>query len=467
MKLKHIVFVFTILISVWHFTSCNSDDNTTYTDEVASNDAMIYSFKLKGKMTNAADSVTYPVLEKTVFDINQKFPYPNRGLIYNPDSLVYLTRLTKFLPTISFAPNTASTLEVIYPDSTVTWKSGDSIDFSQSPIEFRVKSPGGQSKLYEVRLNVHKIDPDTIPWENQASWNIPKEGAIGQKLLINGNNLYIYTLLSSGVKVYKSDRNNINWVNSNVIGLPQNIKLESLIAFGNSFYILDEGGNAYKSSVTDAITWTKTNNIDNIFNVLGILPGNTVANDSILVMTKQGAKYYWAKTIDMKSLVRVDAIKGFKSNTIPSDFLANGYSSATNYNRTILSQNLLFVSGGKTFDSQQVADTWAFSRGKQNIMEVTSAKYENTNKTFDVADDFKMFFYDKSLYALTNDSLYLSKWGYSWKKAPKKQTLDSKMKTVKDMSVAVDEYNYIWIVGNMDGGSAYNVWRGRLNRLRK
>lgn len=468
MKLKYIAFIFTIVTSVWFITSCNSD-TVSYSEGGGSNDAMIYSFSLKGKMTNALDSATYPTLGKTVFAINQVFAGPNYGLIYNPDSLPYQTKLTKFLPTISFASNTASTLEVVYPDSTVTWKAEDSIDFSQSPIEFKVTSPGGESKTYAIKLNVHKIDPDTIDWEggdDKPTWNISKVGAVGQRIVINKNNVYLFTLLSGGgMNVYNSDRTYVAWTGQSTDLPSVNYKLESLTIFNNTFYIVDLAGNAYKS--TNAINWIKTNNTKNIYNILGVLPESTATKDSVLVMTKDGTKYYWGKTVDLNTVVDVDTIKGFSPNTITSDFLATGYSSMTNYDRTTASQNLLFVAGGRTFDGKLVADTWGISAGRNYIMEATPAKYENNNKMFDIAEDFKMFLYDKSLYALTNDTLYISKWGSGWSKAPQKQALNAKMKTVKDMSVTVDEYNYIWIVGDMTGGSVYNVWRGRLNRLRK
>lgn len=458
MKLKHIAYILTIFLSV-SIVSCNGDD-TSYTETAGSKNAMIYSFSLKGKMTNAIDSATYPVLEKTLFAIDQR-----NELIYNPDSLPYQTKLTKFLPTISFASNTASTLEIVYPDSTVTWKAEDSIDFAQSPIEFKVTSPGGETKWYDIKLNVHQIDPDTIEWRNETAWNIPKSGAIGQRILTNGSNVYVFTQLSSGVRVYMSNRNTVSWSAGTLTSLPANIRLESFVIFNNAFYVVNQTGNAYKS--TDAINWTMTGNTAYIYNILGVLPEETAAKDSVLVVTKNGSNYYWGKTNDLKNVVQVDAIKGYYPNIIPSDFIATGFTSGTSYNRSTLSKNLLYVSGGVTFGNRQVADTWGISSGKNNVMEAAVAKYDNKNDLFDISDDFKTFFYDGSLYGLTNDSLYISDWGFDWGKAPQKQALYPQMKTVKDMSVMVDEANYIWIVGDMTGSSVYNVWRGRLNRLRK
>ncbi|NDV68654.1 DUF6242 domain-containing protein [Dysgonomonas sp. 25] len=458
MNLKHIAYtVITILISVLAYSCNDSETDTTYS---YSNNSMIYSFSLKGTPYTGHDTAAYAVLEKTVFAIDQR-----NNLIYNPDSLPYKTRLTKFMPTISFESGSTAKVEVIEPDSTWTWSSSDSINFANN-IDLLVTPPSGEMpRRYGIKLNIHQIDPDTIAWK-QVLPSLANPAGSKIKALVNDDDLFVYIKTASAITVYTSNKNTISWTSTAAVGLPPaTTKLESLILFNNTLYILDDAGLAYSSPVTDGVNWTSTGNATPIYSILGILPEPTAATDSLLVLYANGANYSFAKSIDMAALNPVAKIKGFAANVAPQNFPSTGFSTSTNYARDDASQNLLLVSGGKTFAGELSATTWIINKGQNNILEVN----ETTNTSvspFDIAADFKTTLYDNSVYGFTNDSIYISKWGANWSKAPEKQLFNVNMKTSENQSIFVDKNNYIWVVGGANGAN-YDIWKGQLNRLRK
>lgn len=462
MKLKCFVYTLVILLASLFIYSCNSS-GTDYADIQYSNNSMIYSFTLKGAPKNKHDSTAYPVLASTLFAIDQ-----HSNFIYNPDSLPYQIRLTKFLPTITFAAGTSCKVEVVDPDSTWEWKVTDSVDFSK-PIELLITPPSNNNvyqRRYNIKLNVHQIDPDTIEWK-QILPSLTKPSGSKIKALVNDDDLFVYVRTSSAITVYTSDKNTVSWTSTTVSGLSAaNIKIETVTAFGNSLYVADNSGAVFTSPVTDGINWTPVGNTEMVHSILGVLPGASETKDSLLVVTNNGSVYSFAKSIDMSTIVPLQKIKGFAANAVPSDFPSTGFSSSTNYLRDKAGQNLLFVSGGVTFENNYTLTTWLINEGRNNILEVSPVYDNDNNRPFLLDDDFKTVLYDNSLYGFTNDSIYISNLGYNWKKAPEKQAFNSVMRTNENQSVFVDKNNYIWVVGDMEG-SGYDIWKGQLNRIRK
>lgn len=438
--------------------SCNDSSESSYGGE-QSNDAQIYAFSVTGTRRTAIDSLTYPTLAKTFFIIDQR-----KGLIYNSDSLPYGTRLTKFLPTITFASSTPETVTVTDKDSTSwKWSSTDSINFAGS-VSLNVKAPGGTEKKYDVVLNVHQIDPDIFIWDNLGALVKSSNSAI--KSLIYNNILYVYIKeQNSKVTLYKSDVDNISWSTNTVLGFSEtsNPNIETITLLNGNFYMLDNLGKGYETSASDGLNWSATGNDKQLHSILGILPSSAEVKDSLLVVTTDEGKYQFAKSRDLKTIVPVTTIRGYQDDTAPEEFPSTGFSSMTSYNRNLSTRNLLILSGGTNLKGDLTDLTWHISEGRNNLLEVNPA-YSTTNNSFKVKDDYKTVLYVDSVYAFTNDSIYTSRWGNNWTKASKKQVLDSKIKTNKNQSIFTDDRNFIWIVGETDNSSEYNIWRGRLNR---
>lgn len=377
----------------------------------------------------------------------------------------YNTRLTKFLPTISFESSSTPKVEVVEPDSTWTWSTKDSINFANS-IEFIVTPPNSQAipRRYSFKLNVHKIDPDTIEWKKVSEFTKSDGDLI--KAIVNEDDLFVYIKTTSGITLHKSNKNTISWTSATIAGVaPSSVKLESLTFFNNNLYLVDNAGMVYSSSVSDGINWTSTGNTTPVYSILGILPESVAANDSLLVLVENGANYSFAKSFDMATIKTVSKIKGYSANIAEKAFPATLFSSSTKYDRANASQNLLFVSGGITFKGDQSMTTWLISKGRNNVLEVSPTN-DTGKQTLLVDDDFTTTLYDDQMYGFTNDSIYISKLGYDWAKAPDKQAFDSSMRTNKGQSTFVDKDNFIWVIGDM-GRPKYEIWKGQLNRLRK
>lgn len=457
MKLKHIAYTIILIMTSIVIYSCNDSDDNIY-NPTLSNDAQIYEFKVKGTRRNAIDSLCYPVLEKTFFIIDQR-----KGLIYNPDSLPFGTRLVRFLPELTFAQNTAVTMKVTDKDSTWNWTNTDSINFAGA-VSLNVKAPGGTLKYYDVVLNVHHIDPDIFIWNHMATLNKPSGSQI--KSLIYDNTLYVYIKeQNASVTVYKSNRDNIAWTSATLSGITttSNPDIETITLFNGGLYMLDKLGNGYYSTATDGVNWTASGNSKTLHSILGILPAANAAKDSLLVVTADAGKYYFGKTVDMAVIKPVNKMRGYESDTIVKEFPSHGFSTMVSYNRNLSTRNIMMISGGTNFEGKQTTLTWHVSEGRNNLLEI-SPVYSTSPVTFKLKDDYKTVLYTDSVYAFTNDSIYTSRWGHNWTKASKKQVLDKDIRTKKNQSVFADDKNFIWIVGETNDSPQYNVWRGRLNR---
>ncbi len=455
MKLKQITKLLFAFLFVFALSSCNSD-STEFTSTSPSADAQIYSLKLSAKPYTKQDTLNYPVLAKTRFAIDQF-----RQLIYNPDSLPYKTELKKFAASIGFALGTPSSVQLIYPnDSVVTWNRTDSIDFS-TPLypKFRVTAANGtNSKEYTIDIRVHKIDPDTIVWQNVPTLQQPSTIGTRQKTLLNGNTFYTFSIDSDKkLYLYKATKSGSYEPRKAITGLDaSNIILESITIFNGYFFGIDTAQKGYSSPLSDGLVWSAKNN--NVYNIVGILPTLNPTEDSLLVTTKVGGKYYLAKTVDMQTLKI--------QNEISDNFPAIGFSSVTNYDRTNTNKNILAITGGKDFTNKESNLTWSIQVTDNNILRFIP---NQSHSIFKAKSGIASFLYDGYLYALTGNKLYkTSSYGYKWTNVPSKEVLDSRIPKASNQSVIVDSDNYIWIFGGIpDSGTTpiVQVWKGRLNKL--
>jgi hypothetical protein len=457
MKLKQITKLLFVVFLAFTIGSCNEDTSTTTTSLDFSADAQIYSFSLKAKAYSAIDSVTYPVLAKTRFSIDQF-----RTHIYNPDSLPYKTSLKKFHATLAYASSTPSMVQLVYPnDSIVDWNSSDSIDFSTpSYPKFKITATNGTAtKEYTVDIRIHQVDPDVLVWTEQ-SLKLPSTVS-KQKTLQKDNIFYTFSIdtdnkfylhkTTASLTSYEPKKAATGLTASDVV-------LGSITLFNGQFFAIDKSNKGYVSG--DGIEWTPESN--EVYSILGVLPDYTTAEDSLLVITKKDNKYYFAKSLDLKILKEVRELNNNEVNNMPvSDF-----SSTTSYDNTNLNRNILSITGGKNFSGTLVNNTWSFQVDDSNVFRLT---YNQENMVFAAKAGLVSFLYDGYLYALTGKQLYKSSsFGSRWVAAPQKEMLDPSMVNAHSQSVIVDSDNYIWIFGGVsDSGSTpvLQIWKGRLNKL--
>jgi hypothetical protein len=453
MNLRYTVY---LILGSLLFFSC-SDDNTTNITTEEYKDAQIYSFSISGEhdkdqdsIPRSYDSIRFIQINKTKFAIDQV-----RRVIYNPDSMPYGTNLRKLLVTATFNPSYGSygQVNITTPDSIkgYTWNKTDSVDFSKLPVSFAVTAyGGGDPRVYNIDMRIHKVDPDTILWKQMPSY--PTQIGKSKTLLFN-NKFYTYTTVSSSLRLYNSDINNLNWISKTLTGLPSNINVESLTVLDSVVYGVDENGNSYKS--TDGEIWSQVSNGKNITSILGVLPGVNDDQKQLLVIINNSGTYRWGKTNDMSSVEEISA-------SIPDNFPIKGCTSYTNMPTNIKNRTLLLV-GGNDNVGKDISYTWVV-KNVAGGLEVSPFVKNN----FFQGDGLSAFMYNDLLYVLASNQFYTSaSWGQSWIEADSKQMLDPNMGKRKGQSVVIDNENYIWIFGGIsDNNSYYNdVWKGRLNRV--
>ena len=457
MNIKLITSTLFVLLSSVLFFSCNkSNSDIDYTN--LTNDAQIYSFSLtapivkKGdSLSRAQDSVRIVTVNKTNYAIDQL-----NDIIYNPDSLPYLTKLQNVLVKVSFNPTYGvSSIQVERPDSLYTWNTTDSINFSKLPINFIVTAFGGKKKTYKIDIRTHKIDPDTIIWKQMPSLSYTGESKSIAKL----DSIYTYILSGGKINLNASSRKNIKWIDATVSGLPTNINMESFQYANSRFNVNDKSGNSYES--TNGRKWAKVTNSLNVTSVVGVLP--TSQGDLILSIIEEDGEYYFAKGSTLSNLQRVQSITGYNVNNVPSDFPISGIASYSNQ-ATSSAERMLVVTGGLSQSGNNLNNTWLIQNTSTGI---EIAPFVQT-PPFKGGAGLSLFGYDSKFYTLENKQFYISSdWGANWIKAPQKQSLITGIKTNKGQSVIVDEENYIWILGGVSTSDTYlnEVWRGRLNKL--
>lgn len=452
MNIKYITYLFSGLLLFLLFPSCSDNDTTTnYTS--SSKDAQIYSFAIsaiapisKDSVQRAHDSIRFIQVNKTKFAIDQV-----AGIIYNPDSLPFGTVLDTVKVAITFNPSSSpSQVLVTTPDSIngYIWNLTDSVNFGKSPVKFRVTSQGGTLKSYNIDIRIHKIDPDTMLWNQMASYPSP----FGEsKTILKNSVFYTYGLNGGAPVLYTTDKESINWAKQTLSGFPATVKSESIFLMNDIFYALDQAGNSYSSD--NGKTWKKLNNGKALISILGVLPAVNRVDDQLLVVYNDGGQYF-GKTKDLITITPTD-------KQIPANFPLQKAASFTSLS-TNKNKRMLILTGGINVTGVELAYTWLIKDSEDGLEMSPFVK----NTLFKGAG-LSSFIYGDKLYALSSNKLYISAvWGESWVLAPNKQKLDPKIATRTGQTAIVDVNNYIWIFGGVSGSKGLNdVWRGRLNSL--
>ena len=235
--------------------SCKKDkDDTTstfvYTTSRSS--TLISSFTLNNTNIKSVN------VSKVFFTID-----PERGMIYNADSLPKGTDISKLKVELKFRSAVRSAVfYVVEQDMSITdheYKNNtsDSLDF-RNVVTLTVTSADGlNEKDYMIQVNVHEQEPDTIVWPANARRNLP--GATDENYAVSTtsyedgywsliHNKNGFFLSSAETPAGPWDVKSVAW------GFEPDAK--SLTATEDALYVLDTEGDLYRS--TDGNKWTAT-----------------------------------------------------------------------------------------------------------------------------------------------------------------------------------------------------------------
>lgn len=229
--------------------SCNNDsDNGVITS--SSSTVVVSSFSLtkNEKVLVGLDSVYFSI------DLAN-------AQVFNADSLPYGTDVTHLVPKIGVEGCSVAELHIPRknkPDSIVNYltHATDSIDFSNGPVKLHLASANLEAERdYVIKVNVHRIKPDSLYWNRTARRNLPSNLGIPAKqktVLYKGEAV---CLTSSGTKyniATSANPSDDRWTIAEV-SFPFQPDIESLSSTTDALYITDTDGKLYSSD--DFVNW--------------------------------------------------------------------------------------------------------------------------------------------------------------------------------------------------------------------
>lgn len=329
-------------------TACNDDDEPLdnidwgYTTENTGSSTAITAFNLKAntKVLASLDSVFFTI------DLAQ-------SRIFNADSLPLGTDVSRLL--VNIGANGTSKITLKYTDTKgeakeveyVSTSTADSINFL-SDVKIIVKSLNDlYEQTYDVKVNVHKMKPDSLTWGNVEYSTLPAaNGAIpsAQATVERGDKVYCftqsgatYTMAATPDPALAPDA----WQKQQVeFGFTPD--LTSMAATPDAFYVLASDGTLHTSA--DGLTWTATS--QTWHHIYGAF-GNSVIGCSL------GTDGVYRQT----SYPQLD---GFSESALPAAFPVDGTSVLHLFANEWSEQPQGVMVGGRLSDGTMSPSAWGF-----------------------------------------------------------------------------------------------------------
>ena len=322
---RHIILLCTLSFMA---LSCNSSSNND--DNLTSDSVRISSFAL------AADSTMIDNLNTVFFTIDLR-----NGLIYNADSLPKGTNVKALA--INLTTESASKVMLTTDDSTFNYLDNEKvkINFTQ-PVKARVVSFSGLKEMeYEIKVNVHKIDPDRFAWGDMQFSSLPGETRPSASRTVKFNDaIYCYTSRDTQYEVAITTTPESAW-NITTLNLAFTPEWKSLRTAANKLYVLDTEGNMHSSS--DGIVWEATG--ERYAAIIGYL-GNT-----LLTLSHDGEQYYHDQ---------YPRPEGYTPTPIADNFPVKGFSDMLTYNSPWLTSPQGMIVGGRTASGELTGSMWGY-----------------------------------------------------------------------------------------------------------
>lgn len=371
--------------------------------------------------------------------------------IYNEDSLPFASDVDSLFPTIT----AVSTNDKITIDGEA-WSSKEYRDWSSGgPFELVNHSEDGlYTKTYWVYVNKHQVDPDSMQ-SSLRTGNYPAyEGE--QKVLRQDQRLHCFYVRSTdSTLAHYQSTDGINWsAAAEASGLEGEVKVASICAYRDSFYLVNTEGSLFASG--DFINWTKDNSGYSFINLYGELRGRKhLSNNALIAIIEDTATQvrHFARFEDAWTL----------GDSVPSDFPVDKYASVQS--TTVTDIDYLVVTTGLDRTGQYAKSTWSTMDG------LYWARISNNQSSDLLLQGASMFYYDGDLYLLGGmnedgayHDLYISEnQGINWELAENRKQLKAIDEEVVNAQIFCDDA-YIYVYGG-NSGSDKKMWRACLNRM--
>lgn len=443
MKSVQNYIVFLLLISVVFLNSCLSSTSSSY---VASDDPTIATFYF-------ASNDSFPAIGSAVFTVEDRI---DTGLIYNVDSLEFGTPIDSLVPRITFKGSAVGAAIIYTPTDTISLSGTDTIDFSVRPIYVQVISETlTEEKWYEIRVNVHQVDPDLYFWTKIADNIIPND-YINQKTVMVNNKFYLLAGDGLHTKMFSS-ADAITWSEQDAPFT--NFDVHNTIVDANRIICLNDN---------QLVVWTEATSWQSVdftsdYELVQLMFS---FNNDVWAIGRMEDKY--AILIANEQLTNWEV-----ERMIGDDFPISDFASVTFFSPTKRPRAMII--GGYSSKGECLNTRWNVEYSKTD-----GYRWENFSidqPSFEALAGVSVLYYDKhffmfggvNAYNQTGDSHILESYneGMTWSQPDTvHNTLPKEYQARAYQSVVVDEDNNIYIVGGKSRTEVFtDVYKGRLNSI--
>ena len=331
-----------LLSSLALLTSCNedNDDDDIYSYSESIQTTLVTGFSLQ------ADADVLESLDSVYFTID----YDN-GLIYNADSLPVGTDVSGLKVSVDFLNTVSSAVFNItgatqQADTTINYTTSmtQKIDFTGKTILKVTSSDEKLVKDYEVKVLVHKVNPDSLVWPREWRRDLPgfRYSAIAHKVVMQSDNLYrIMTYNGIECVLWTAAALNQGTWDKQTVNLPFVPQVPSLTAVAGKLYLLDADGTLYNS--TDGVDWASC----------GVMWHSILGGyeDRVLGVMKGTDGYYHDEYPRSEDFAVTQVENGFP--------VAHSSNMIETSNKWTVSQQS-FIVGGIDSDGKMLGDVWGY-----------------------------------------------------------------------------------------------------------
>lgn len=324
-------------------TACNSDNDDPQEPLASTSTVIVSSFSL------SKDAKTLPGLDSVYFSIDL-----NRAEVFNADSLPYGTNVSRLVPVIGTQGCSVAELHfrtVNGKDTVIDYlrHSTDSINFSNGPVKLHLVALDGITERdYQLKVNVHQMESDSLYWNRTARRALPVDMQIpSRQKTVYGCGRYVCLAAtgrpdnqaySIGVITDLSTWDVTPLTPTAGASFPANLDVATLVGGDDVYYILDLDGNLYQSH--DAMTWQSTGiRMDHIYGAFG--------NDALGCVNDNGA-YHLLRYPDGQR------------TALPSEFPVSGTSEMIDIGTKWSSTPQKLMIGGRKADGSLTGAMWGY-----------------------------------------------------------------------------------------------------------
>ncbi len=243
---------FILATALLSLSSCNSSSDPFDEPYDRGTELIVTKFYLKAdyKVMTNLDSVYFAI------DLNHR-------VIYNADSLPVGTPVDKLVPMLTI-PSTVGQVQIVVEnpetgESTVhdyRENPGDTIDFTRRVTLRLANLDGTVDRSYALRVNVHKMNPDSLFFDMNARMALPArlDNPAAQKAVSRDSTVYCLIQENDGSYTLSHTRRIEagTWTRHAVMpGFTPDVR--SLTATDDAFYLLSTSGQLYRSA--DGLDW--------------------------------------------------------------------------------------------------------------------------------------------------------------------------------------------------------------------